>query len=197
MSDGQKKGDIGISLVVGFSIATAMYVYVWLSGVFGDEGVWIGPFGTLLFGGFAVMCWIEYIRHLSPTWRERIRRIIEPAVYLFGFAWLLAFVMMVGLPLVQQVMYWLRYGELVDRDLYWLIAEASCAQTNWQAMGWEGKELCRNEALYQTGWIGADRIIGFVLDLHLSLIFIAASAIVLFIGAKLIAALDGPADADW
>jgi len=176
-----KKGDFGFGLVLFFTVATIIYVAIWTTGAFDHEKWWVGPFGTLLFGGFAIFSWKEYIKTLSEKWKNRIRIVLLPvSLGVFGL-WGLFGILMVILPIGQQIVYWLRYGDIIPRDLFWLFAPPSCAATNWQARGWEGKDICRSETLYQTGWIGADKIISFSLDLHVTLIYMIASISLWFI----------------
>lgn len=46
-------------------------------------------------------------------------------------------------------------------------------------MGFDGMDLCRQAPIIFTGWVGADRILDFVCELHVSVLTVAALAIIL------------------
>ncbi|MCF6316814.1 MAG: hypothetical protein L3J30_11140 [Marinosulfonomonas sp.] len=78
-----------------------------------------------------------------------------------GLFWL--FVLVVGLVLVGgtanafvgQALEWLKDGYLPSRDGFWLYSLIECGG------GW-----CRHEILAPTDWVGVNRIISWIMDLH-------------------------------
>src|SRR4051812_25911338 len=56
-------------------------------------------------------------------------------------------------PLGDQVMTWLKTGNIPPRDLYWAIAGETCAITNGQWKVPVGKDTCRTIYIQFTGWV--------------------------------------------
>lgn len=94
---------------------------------------------------------------------EKISNLFEDLLLLvtqFAFwAYVLAlgFVVMVGiaLPLAAQALEWLQDGVASPRDGFWLYALFDCSE------GW-----CRPEFLAPTDWVGVNRIINWIMNLH-------------------------------
>lgn len=95
---------------------------------------------------------------------------------LLGIGLTTILMMMTIVPLSQQAKTWLKTGVIPPKDLYWYTADVKCAATNWQAKGWEGMDLCRPNYIHFTDWVGVDRIINFVFDLHVAVIAIVILA---------------------
>ncbi len=84
-----------------------------------------------------------------------------------------------------QFLSWLQFGVVPDRDLYWATAEVKCAATDWQPRGWEGMDLCRPDYIQFTDWVGVDRIINYLFDLHIA---IATSGLLVIASLPVLAA---------
>ncbi|WP_209834297.1 hypothetical protein [Ruegeria sp. HKCCE3926] len=66
--------------------------------------------------------------------------------------------MSVALPVMGQALEWLREGHVQPRDGFWLYALYEC-----------GESWCRPSYLTLTDWVGVNRIINWVLDLHVAI----------------------------
>lgn len=106
-----------------------------------------------------------------PLKEQAISFIINGIVW----GWTIGFIMTCVLPVYQQALSWLKTGVVPPRDLYWFFADVSCAATNWQAEGFEGMELCRPDYIEFTDWVGVDQILNWFYDLHVGIVFLAAS----------------------
>jgi hypothetical protein len=62
-------------------------------------------------------------------------------------------------PIYDQIYSWLKTGYAPVRDLHWAVAPVSCSATNYQPKGFRGMDLCREDYVDFTGWIGLDRIL--------------------------------------
>lgn len=71
----------------------------------------------------------------------------------------LMFVVMVGLalPLAAQALEWLQDGAASPRDGFWLYALSEC-----------GEGSCRPLFVAPTDWLGVNRIINWIMDLHVA-----------------------------
>ena len=69
----------------------------------------------------------------------------------------LCLVVMVGLavPLAAQALEWLQNGVTSPRDGFWLYGISQCGE------GW-----CRPQSVAPTDWVGVNRIINWLMDLH-------------------------------
>lgn len=73
-------------------------------------------------------------------------------------------------PLSDQVHAW-RGGEAVPpRDVFWLLADKSCAATEWQDLGWHGKDLCRVDAIMISEIPKIDQIANIAFDFNVAAI---------------------------
>ena len=90
--------------------------------------------------------------------------------HLVWILWLTAILIFAGgvlIVVIDQVLSWLRYGNIPERDGFWLYAIYICAQ-----------QPCRPEFLEITNWVGVDKFLNWVLDLHVivySVLVLAAS----------------------
>jgi hypothetical protein len=68
-------------------------------------------------------------------------------------------IVMIGLalPLAVQALEWLQYGVVSSRDGFWLYALSEC-----------GEGSCRPPFVAPTDWVGANRIINWIMDLHVA-----------------------------
>jgi len=99
--------------------------------------------------------------------RESITSVL---MFLIGIPILVLGYMVFIMPIFQQIMSWLKHGVIPERDLFWFIAEPKCYNTGWVAQGWKGMDLCRVENINFTGWVGVDKIINFIFDIHISIL---------------------------
>ncbi|MGK7754681.1 MULTISPECIES: hypothetical protein [unclassified Roseovarius] len=182
MSDKEKSWLGALCTAIFFTVVTGLYLWVWLFDGLDMENPWIDPLGTMLFGTFCVLSWAILFVKLPEEIRAQLTPVITGAGYVLGFVWLIVAAMMVFLPLFHQAQHWLKFGEIPHRDLYWLFADVSCAETNWQARGWVGMDTCRDPSMFTTGWIGFDKITSFILDLHTAIVFIGGSIILWMLG---------------
>ncbi|MDC1018140.1 hypothetical protein OAR36_06770 [Pseudomonadales bacterium] len=100
------------------------------------------------------------------------------------FAYIFSFGFLVFLPLLQQITGWLNTAEWLPRDLYWFIAEPKCFDTNWVAMGWTGKDICRVDEIQFTNMAGLNLLLNWFVGLHISIIWLICSSLLLVPGAK-------------
>jgi hypothetical protein len=97
---------------------------------------------------------------------EKISNLFEDFLILiaqfafWAYVLALAFVVMGGLalPLAAQALEWLQDGAASPRDGFWLYALYDCGE------GW-----CRPEFVAPTGWVGVNRIINWIMDLHVAI----------------------------
>ena len=92
---------------------------------------------------------------------------------------------------MDQIIEWLRHGIWYERDLFWMVADVSCAKTNWIAEGFKGMDLCRQNNIKFTDWVGVNRIINWLFDLHVVFILLLSSLIGLSVLVILRKALHG------
>jgi len=97
------------------------------------------------------------------------QKIVEKIVQAFGFATLIIAILFILKPLLDQALSWLKTGVVPERDLFWATADVRCEATGYQAKGFEGMELCRPDYIHFTDWVGIDRIINYVFDIHIAL----------------------------
>ena len=102
-----------------------------------------------------------------------------------GLAWMIGFIMgfiiTCILPVFQQIKTWLKTGIFPEKDLYWFFADVSCAATNFQAAGFQGMDLCRPNYIEFTDWVGVNKIINWIFDLHIGVVFLLLSLFVFWI----------------
>jgi hypothetical protein len=89
--------------------------------------------------------------------------------------WTIGFVITCVLPVFLQIFTWLKTGIYPEKDLYWLFADVSCAATDFRSAGFNGKDLCRLDYIEFTDWVGANKIINWMFDLHVGVVFLALS----------------------
>lgn len=86
----------------------------------------------------------------------------------------------VGVPCYQAIV-WLKNGVWPEVDLFFLTAPVSCAETNWEAKGFEGMRICTVRYHNFTEWVGVDKIINWVFDVHVSLLALGIVLLGIFI----------------
>ena len=173
-----------------YTVAACIYLWIWLFNGLDMGSGWVGPFGSILFGVCAIMSWLWHVKTLPPATQEKIMPVIGWAATAIGFGCIILGVMMVVVPLFQQGQAWLEFGEAPPRDLYWFFADAFCAETGGVGRGWEGKDICRDEGLFSSDWIGFNKIIGFVMGMHTALVFFIASVGLYVLALLAIASLE-------
>lgn len=102
-----------------------------------------------------------------------------------AFVGAIMFMMFFFIPIADYVVYWLREAIIPERDLYWALAEPFCGKPGGDG-GWLGMHACREEHILQTGWVGLDMIIHFVMGLPLPLV----SAISAWAGGAILLAIE-------
>ena len=75
----------------------------------------------------------------------------------------------------EQGYYWLKYGEVPERDLYWLTSPSECkGLSNFPLQDYvNAKDFCREEMAFQTGWVGLQQVINYTFDMHILIIAVA------------------------
>jgi len=98
---------------------------------------------------------------------DRMRMAVGVALIVVSFIFSAFFI---ALPLFNQAASWLRTGAMPERDLFWATASDRCEATQWYALGWEGKDLCRPDSIHFTEWVGANEILNYVFDVNIAVV---------------------------
>lgn len=69
-----------------------------------------------------------------------------------------------AIPLTRLIHEWLVHGVVHEYDLYWYMADMSCAATGFIQRGFEGMTLCREE-FDLTQLVGLNKILKFIFDI--------------------------------
>jgi hypothetical protein len=184
--------DEGLGLPVFFSAATIFYIWFGFTDQLGEEKpFWVAPLGFTFFGLMAIASWRNFILKSPDTLKAKV----EPVIAKIGMGVLLIWFLFFGLawvvvPLFQQIGSWLQFGAVPDRDLYWFLADSFCDRTGWVGQGWEGKDICRDPSNYETGWVGLDSIIDFVMNMHVAFLFAICSAALFALSVYIATAFD-------
>jgi hypothetical protein len=80
-------------------------------------------------------------------------------IYVFGLITLGFGYLLVVRPIFDQLYSGLKTGEFPSRDLHWAVAPVSCSATSYQPEGFRGMDVCREDYIYFTSWIGLDKIL--------------------------------------
>ena len=91
--------------------------------------------------------WIEY----------RLINLSEGLFWLFTMVALLGLIGGTAIAFIGHALEWLQHGYLPPRDGFWLYALVEC-----------GESWCRPENLAPTDWVGVNRIINWIMDLHVA-----------------------------
>jgi hypothetical protein len=86
-------------------------------------------------------------------------------------------------PVFDQIYSWLQTWRAPIRDLHWAISPVACSMTAYQAEGWRGMDLCREDYIHFRGWIGLDEILNWIFDVHIAII--AAACIIILVSVIL------------
>ncbi|MFV1494901.1 hypothetical protein VW040_01095 [Phaeobacter sp. JH85H1] len=97
------------------------------------------------------------LKKISNLFEDFLILITQLAFWAYALA--LMFIVMVGLalPLAAQALEWLQDGAASPRDGFWLYALAEC-----------GEGSCRPLSVAPTDWVGVNRIINWIMDLHVA-----------------------------
>lgn len=106
------------------------------------------------------------------------QKIVENITQALGFGSLIIAFLFIIKPLLEQALSWLKTGIVPERDLFWATANVRCEATGYKAKGFEGMELCRPDYISFTDWVGIDRVINYIFDIHIALI--TGAGLVLF-----------------
>ncbi len=85
----------------------------------------------------------------------------------FGISSCVSGATLIGVPLFQ-CLGWLREGQWKERDIYFLLSEQRCQATEWQPLGAEGQDLCRQDFFEFSDWAGLNTLINGIADIHLA-----------------------------
>jgi len=92
---------------------------------------------------------------ISNWFEDRLINLSEGLLWLFTVSALLGVLGGLAIAVIGQAVVWLQHGYIPVRDGFWLFALAEC-----------GESWCRPEGLTLTDWVGFNRIISWILDLH-------------------------------
>jgi len=117
-----------------------------------------------------------------------IKTLIFGAIHVF-IVLIVLFLMACGafpfLLLMRQSLGWLQTGVVVDTDLKWALADVQCYATNFEPKGWEGKDVCRNDNIVFTDWVGANQLLNSIAEIHIVFFGLFAWAVAAAIFANL------------
>ena len=94
------------------------------------------------------------LEKISDLFEDFLILLTQCALTLFLLAVVLVF--FVGLlPLAAQSLEWLQSGTASSRDGFWLYALLDC-----------GEQWCRPDSVTPTSWVGVNRIVNWIMGLH-------------------------------
>lgn len=130
----------------------------------------------------------EKQRSAADYMRDAVAIVVGTSFSLTGLAVLATAV----ITFIDQVASWLRYGTMPQRDVFWAVSDTACEATNWQDKGWEGKDICRLAHIDFTDWVGLNKILNSIFDLHIAVVSFLLFVIALVIISSAIDALFYP-----
>ncbi|TMV02592.1 hypothetical protein FGK63_20405 [Ruegeria sediminis] len=104
--------------------------------------------------------------------------------FLFGlgkYLWSLAAIF-AALVVGNQVYVFLADGVWPERDLFWLIAPEGCEKA---AEGFGAKDICRENYIEISSWVGLNKILNLLLDMYLPVLILVLAAVIFWFLWKL------------
>lgn len=94
---------------------------------------------------------------ISNWLEDRLINMSEGLYWLFVWVAGFALIGVTAIAFIGQALGWLEHGHLPPRDGLWLYTLAECGE-NW----------CRPESLTPTDWVGVNRIVNSIMELHVA-----------------------------
>ena len=107
---------------------------------------------------------------MSESIMTLIRAMLKIFSYVCGVLTVAIAYVCIAKPIYDQALSWLRTGTFPSRDLHWAVAPVSCTATSFQPEGWHGMDLCREDYITFTGWIGLDQRLNFLFNMHIAIV---------------------------
>ncbi|MGR3660743.1 MAG: hypothetical protein ACU0CA_06070 [Paracoccaceae bacterium] len=77
-------------------------------------------------------------------------------------------VLAIFMPVAHQVNMWMEGDQVPPRDFFWLTADKSCQKTDWQDIGWQGKDTCRLDIFNVSDISEINQIANIILDFNIA-----------------------------
>jgi hypothetical protein len=99
----------------------------------------------------------EILEKISNLFEDFLILITQFSFWIYLLALMLTVMVGLAVSLGAQGLEWLQDGSLSPRDGFWLYALSEC-----------GEASCRPLFVAPTDWVGVDRIINWIMDLHVA-----------------------------